>query len=176
MKSLSSQNTSYNYVLWLKFFSFSLFHSGISLSLGFINDSKEIAINPWIVGNAQMHTQHCSCWCPGAKAPSHQCPQCWIKVHCIGQIKCWNGWRHDGCDSISNHQPHNCHVFRRRSKKTSKLRITGLCAGNSPVTGEFPAQRASNAENISIWWCHHEWTYIDILKRPVVGEPCVISS
>ena len=31
---------------------------------------------------------------------------------------------------------------RRRSKKTSKLRVTGLCEGNSPVTGEFPAQRA----------------------------------
>ena len=44
---------------------------------------------------------------------------------------------------------------RRRSKKTSKLRVTGLCAGNSPVTGEFPAQRASNAENGSIWWRHH---------------------
>ena len=42
-----------------------------------------------------------------------------------------------------------------RSKKTSKLRVTGLCAGNSPVTGEFPAQRASNAENVSIWWHHH---------------------
>ena len=38
-----------------------------------------------------------------------------------------------------------------RSKKTSTLRVTGLCAGNSPVTGEFPAQRASNAENVSIW-------------------------
>ena len=31
-----------------------------------------------------------------------------------------------------------------------------LCAGNSPVTGEFPAQRASNTENASIWWRHHE--------------------
>ena len=30
---------------------------------------------------------------------------------------------------------------RRRWKKTSKLRVTGLCEGNSPVTGEFPAQR-----------------------------------
>ena len=39
---------------------------------------------------------------------------------------------------------------RRRSNKTSKLRVTGLCAGNSLVTGEFPAQRASNAENVSI--------------------------
>ena len=52
---------------------------------------------------------------------------------------------------------------RRRSKKTSKLRGTGLCAGNSPVTGEFPAQRASNAENVSIWWRHHG---IAILTAP----------
>ena len=49
----------------------------------------------------------------------------------------------------------NC-FFRRRSKKTSKLCVTGLCAGNSPGTGEFPAQMASNAENVSIWWRHHE--------------------
>ena len=46
-------------------------------------------------------------------------------------------------------------LFRRRSKKTSKVSVTGLCAGNSPGTGEFPAQRASNAENVSIWWHHH---------------------
>ena len=45
--------------------------------------------------------------------------------------------------------------FRRRSKKTSKLRVTGLCAGNSPMTGEFPAQMDSNAESVSIWWRHH---------------------
>ena len=37
-------------------------------------------------------------------------------------------------------------------RKHQKLRVTGLCEGNSLVTGEFPAQRASNAENISIWW------------------------
>ena len=67
-------------------------------------------------------------------------------------------WRHNGRDDVSYHQPHQCllnRVFRRRSKKTSKLRVTGLCAGNSPVTGEFPAQRASNAENVSTWWRHH---------------------
>ena len=46
-------------------------------------------------------------------------------------------------------------LFRRRSKKTSKLRVTGLCAGNSPGTGEFPTQMASNVENVSIWWRHH---------------------
>ena len=61
-------------------------------------------------------------------------------------------WRHDGHDSISNHQPHNCllnRLFRRISKITSKLRVTGLSEGNSP---EFAAQMASNAENVSIWW------------------------
>ena len=44
---------------------------------------------------------------------------------------------------------------RCRWKKRSKLRVTGLCEGNSPVTGEFPVQRASNAEDVSIWWRHH---------------------
>ena len=51
---------------------------------------------------------------------------------------------------------------RRRSKKISKLRVTGLCVWNSPVTGEFPAQKASNAKNVSIWWRHHaisSWNY-----------------
>ena len=40
---------------------------------------------------------------------------------------------------------------RRRSNKISKLRVTGLCDGNPPVTGEFPTQWASNVENVSIW-------------------------
>ena len=67
-------------------------------------------------------------------------------------------WRHNGRDSVSNHQPRDCllnRLFRRRSKKTSKLCVTGLCAGNSPGTGEFPAQRASDTEDVSIWWRHH---------------------
>ena len=45
-------------------------------------------------------------------------------------------WRHNGRDGVSTHQPHDCllnPLFRRRSKKTSQLRITGLCARNSPV-------------------------------------------
>ena len=56
-------------------------------------------------------------------------------------------WLHNGRDSVSNHQPHGCllnRLFRRRSKKTPKLCITGLCAGNSPVTGEFKSS--------SDWW------------------------
>ena len=68
-------------------------------------------------------------------------------------------WRHNDHAGVSNHQPHGCLLtrsFRRKSKKTSKLRVTGLCAGNSPGTGVFPAQMASYAENVSIWWRHHE--------------------
>ena len=58
-------------------------------------------------------------------------------------------WRHNGGECVSNHQPHSClhnRSFGRRTKKTWKLRVTGLCVGNSPKTGEFPAQIASNAE------------------------------
>ena len=67
-------------------------------------------------------------------------------------------WRHNGCDNVSNHQHHDSllnRLFRRRSKRTSKLRVTALWAGNSPGTGEFPAQMTSYAENASIWWRHH---------------------
>ena len=46
-------------------------------------------------------------------------------------------------------------VYSAQIKKTTKLRVTGLCAKNSPGTGEFPAQMASNAVNVSIWWRHH---------------------
>ena len=40
-------------------------------------------------------------------------------------------------------------------KKKSKLRVTGVCAENSSVIGEFPAQMASNADNVSISRRHH---------------------
>ena len=89
--------------------------------------------------------------------------------------------RHNGRDSVLNHQPHDCLLncaFRSRSKKTPKLRVTGLCAGNSPVTGEFPAQKASNAENVSIWWRHHEqlfrrnrWSF-NVFIRQTRGHQC----
>ena len=61
-------------------------------------------------------------------------------------------------DGVSDNQPHDCllnRLFRHKSKKTSRLRVIGFCAGNSPETGDFPAQRTSNAGNGSIWWRHH---------------------
>ena len=72
-------------------------------------------------------------------------------------------WRHNGHDDISNHQPHHSllnGLFGHRSNKTSKLRVTDFCAGNSPGCGEFPTQMASNAENVSIWWRHHVCIWI----------------
>ena len=76
-------------------------------------------------------------------------------------------WRHNGRDGVLNHQPHDCLLkclFRRRSKKTSQLRVTGLCAGNSLVAGEFLAQMASNAEKVSIRWRLRELAYISLDK------------
>ena len=73
---------------------------------------------------------------------------------CRGSLQ----WRQNEHDGVSNHWSLDCLpncLSRPRSKKISKLCVTGLCEGNSPVTGELPAQRASNAENVSIWWCHH---------------------
>ena len=79
---------------------------------------------------------------------------CYIWVSVLTSLQ----WRHKEHDRVSNHQHHDCllnRLFRRWSKKTSKLRVTGLCAGNPPGTGEFPAPMASNAEHVSIWWRHH---------------------
>ena len=68
-------------------------------------------------------------------------------------------WHHNERNGISNRRCPDCllnHLFRCRSKKTSMLCITGPCEGNSLATGEFSAQRASDVENVSIWWHHHE--------------------
>ena len=76
-------------------------------------------------------------------------------------------WRHDEPNGVLNHQPHDCllnRLFGHRPKKISKLRVTGLCAGNSPGTGEFLAQMASTAGNVSIWWRHHGFRYIEEFK------------
>ena len=94
---------------------------------------------------------------------SQQFVACWWPRIIRWQNICRHGdnsllWRQNGCDGVSNHQPHDCLLnrsFRRRSKKNIKApRHWPLC-GNSPMTGEFPAHRASNAENVSIWWRHH---------------------
>ena len=78
--------------------------------------------------------------------------------------------RHTERESVSNYRRLFCLLnclFKRRPKKTSKLRVTGFCEGNSPVTSELPARKASNAENV---------TFDDVimLRRPIMAMcfPC----
>ena len=67
-------------------------------------------------------------------------------------------WRHNWHDGVSNHQPHNCllnRVVRRRSKKTSKPRVTGPCVGShrSPVNSrhKWPVTRKNFHLMTSSW-------------------------
>ena len=84
---------------------------------------------------------------------------CGVHYHQMVWASCKSlQWCYNERGGVSNHRSINCllsRFFRRRSNKTPKLLVTGLCEGNSPVTGEFPAQKASNVENVSIWWRHH---------------------
>ena len=95
------------------------------------------------------------------------CPKChnniYIEQTLRAVVRLSLQWRHNERYGVSNFQRHDClhnRVFRRRSKKTSKFRVTGLCVGNSPVTGKFPSQMASSAENVSIWWRHNVTCYM----------------
>ena len=75
-------------------------------------------------------------------------------------------WRHNEHDGVTNHRRLDSlpkRLFVQRSKKTSKLRVTGLCEGNTSVTGGFPSQRASSAENCfhlmtSLCSCSWSWS------------------
>ena len=69
-------------------------------------------------------------------------------------------WRHNDQDGVSNHQPHGCllnRLFGRRSKKTSKLRVTGLCARWIPRTkGQWRGKcfhlMTSSWDVLNVWW------------------------
>ena len=67
-------------------------------------------------------------------------------------------WRHNELNGVSDHQPHDCllNQFGRWSKKTSKLCVTGLCAGNSsgPVNSphKWPVTRKSFHMMMSSWY------------------------
>ena len=81
-------------------------------------------------------------------------------------------WRHNDHDGVSNHQPHGCSLnrFQTQIKENIKApRHWPLC-GEFTGTGEFPAQRASYAENVSIWWRHHDGCMFS------KGGPCSVTS
>ena len=101
-------------------------------------------------------------------------------------------WRHKERDSVSNHQPHHCllkkkRLFRRRSKKISKLRVTGLCVGNSPGPVNSPHNRPVTRKQFlfddvimgcellnlfSCLWASPWWVYIIYIHHiwQVTGE------
>ena len=65
----------------------------------------------------------------------HRLSVCQHNYHIHIMTACALHWRHNDHDGVSNHQPHGCllnRLFRRRSKKTSNLRVTGICVGNTP--------------------------------------------
>ena len=69
-------------------------------------------------------------------------------------------WRHNERDGVPNHQPHDClldRLFKRRSRKHQSSASLAFVRENSPLTGEFPTQMASNEGHFSIWWRHHDF-------------------
>ena len=71
----------------------------------------------------------------------YQLRRVWYLLHSNYSLATSLQWRHNGREGVSNHQRLDCllnRLFRRRSKKTSKLHVTGLSEGNPPVTGGFP--------------------------------------
>ena len=102
----------------------------------------------------------------------------WIKsvtIKCIYRAQSPLQWRHNGYDDVSNHQHHHCLLnllYRRRSKKTSKLRVTGLCAGNSPETGDTSylllfTSPANQYHDDAIQWKHFPryWPFVRGIHR-----------
>ena len=66
--------------------------------------------------------------------------------------------RHNEHQGISNHQLHGRllnHLFKVLIKENITAMHHWPLWGNSLVISEFPTQRASNTENVSIWWHHH---------------------
>ena len=83
------------------------------------------------------------CFCP--------CLVCWQKAHCSDIIMSVMKSQIPSVSIVCSRFGSGAH-----QRKKIKLCVTGLCGWNSLVSGEFPAQRASNAENVSIWWRHHD--------------------
>ena len=123
-------------------------HSARGVCLAHLGDST--AYVWWI------HSVNEDPWAHVAYLP-RICFETWWKVWTFCQSL---QWHHNELDGVSNHQPQDCFIqsfIQAQITKKSKLRVTGLCVGNSPVTEEFPAKMASKAENVPILmtslWC-----------------------
>ena len=90
-------------------------------------------------------------WC--LKTPGHYLKQCWLIINMVLRQTPLQR-RHNGHDSVSRHQPHDClrnRLFRQIKENIKAPRHWPLCGKFT----EVPAQMASNAEKVSIWWRHH---------------------
>ena len=68
-------------------------------------------------------------------------------------------WRHNERDGVSNHQPHDClliFLFKAQIKENTKAPCHCLLWGEFTGDRWIPPQKASNAEDVSIWWRHHD--------------------
>ena len=68
-------------------------------------------------------------------------------------------WRHNERDGVSNHQPHDwlLNLYSGADQRKPQSSVSLSFVREIPrATGEFPAQRASNAEKVSTWWRHHD--------------------
>ena len=87
------------------------------------------------------------------QAANHYLSQCWLEVMSPYGVTKSLHWRHNDRNGVSNHQLLNCLLKRLfiSTNTLSKLHVTSLCEGYkwSPIT------KASNAENVSIWWRNH---------------------
>ena len=69
-------------------------------------------------------------------------------------------WRNNDHDGVSNHQPHGClpkRLYMRWLKKTSTLRVTGLCEWNSPRPVNSPhkgpvTRKMFPFDDVIMWW------------------------
>ena len=107
---------------------------------------------------------------------------CYSSVRCtvnwIRQVSLQ--WRHNGRDSVSNHQPQECllnRVFRRRSKKRSKLRVICLCEGNFPHKGPV-TQKMFPFDDVIVctWRCRHKEIHLSSFPHlfklnSIIGHP-----
>ena len=119
------------YICWIHLF----IYSDVTWEFSRLNHQQlDIAFKSLFMLRTQRKHQHSALLALCVGNSRGRCR--WIplpKGHTCGTLQ----WRHNGRDGVPSDQPHDCllnRLFRRRWKKTSKLRVTGLCAGNSPVT------------------------------------------
>ena len=86
-------------------------------------------------------------------------------------------WRHNERHGVSNHQPHDClpnRLFRRRSKKTSKLCVPGLCVGNSHSPYKWPVTRKMFPfDDVFMDFITLTDNYISIHQCHFLVQPCL---